>query len=839
MELDLEARIIGKTLVLNRSLEPIYEDYIELNDLNVPLDLRRYQVDDLMPTIREGEVIDEPMIGIIKTRNNESFDEYSSFCDFDWKILIDCAYNLRFSCMIVENMDSYRDQDMGDIILKEPFCKASCVEVKRGVTAGEVPDKGDEGVSKGSGIDDQEKTDIITQDVDTVEPSINTASTSINTNSLNINTVGSNDPSMPSLEETDIFDDVYDDREVGAEADTNNLELSTVVSPIPTTRVQKDPPKEQIISDLNLTTQTRRMLNFSKENDMVSYINKQRRTNHELLIFLFSLLTRTQKGLQVKQKDDGIFISQDNYMADILKKFNFTTVKTASTPMEPNKTLIKDAKAEDVQSYSKDFTSSCCEKNLQILKRKSTTRGCPFLGKRLISWQCKKQTIVANYTTEAEYVAAANCCGHASWIQNQMLDYGFNFMNTKIYIDNEIVEGEGSGQPSEPQPPSSTTPPEQVLVAVGDEAVYIGEDDKVVRVATTVSSLEAEQESGNINKTQPTATHNELSPQGTGSEVNTSGSGEDSMEHQDDLMDFVPPTPHDSPLLRGHKPGSDEDLVIKRLKKKVKRLEKKQRARNPGMKLFKIGTSKKKTLDKERVSKQGRDESNRTDELNLSDKGSGKTKVFDYTTAAEKDVNAAKPVSTAGDAVNAASLDVIVAGPSTSTAENIFEDEITTMDDTLMAIRRTRPRTTSVVIHDVEEEPKRATLPPIVQSQDKEQAQFKRDQRTAREKAAEQEAKERKRFFAAQRAEQIRNKPPTKAQLRNKMVTYLKHMGKYTHNQLKSKSFEEIQMLYEKEQKWINDFVPMDSEEVNDSKHQAESSKKRSRADHDKKSVKK
>ncbi|GJS54518.1 hypothetical protein Tco_0627880 [Tanacetum coccineum] len=68
-------------------------------------------------------------------------------------------------------------------------------------------------------------------------------------------------------------------------------------------------------------------------------------------------------GLQVKQQPNGIFISQDN----------------------------------DNEGASLD--------------RKSTIGGCQFLGRRLISWQCKKLTIVANSTTEAEYVAAANCCG--------------------------------------------------------------------------------------------------------------------------------------------------------------------------------------------------------------------------------------------------------------------------------------------------------------------------------------------------------------------------------------------------------------------------------------------
>nr|GEX68780.1 hypothetical protein [Tanacetum cinerariifolium] len=83
MELDLEVRLMGETLVLNRSLDPLYGDYIKLNDLNVPLELKRDQFDNLMPIIKEGDVIDDSMIDIIKIGNNESFDEHLSFYDFD------------------------------------------------------------------------------------------------------------------------------------------------------------------------------------------------------------------------------------------------------------------------------------------------------------------------------------------------------------------------------------------------------------------------------------------------------------------------------------------------------------------------------------------------------------------------------------------------------------------------------------------------------------------------------------------------------------------------------------------------------------------------------------
>ncbi|GJU33430.1 synaptobrevin, longin-like domain protein [Tanacetum coccineum] len=202
----------------------------------------------------------------------------------------------------------------------------------------------------------------------------------------------------------------------------------------------------------------------------------------------------------VKQTTDGIFIPQDKYVADMLKKFDLASVKTTITPMETKMALTKDEEADEVDVHlyrsmigslmyltasRPDIMFAVCacsrfhftpktshlnavkrifkylkgKPNLGLwypressfnleaysdsdyaganLDRKFTTGGCQFLRSRLISWQCKKQTIVATSTTEAEYVAAASCCGQVLWIQNQMLDYGFNFINTKIHIDNE------------------------------------------------------------------------------------------------------------------------------------------------------------------------------------------------------------------------------------------------------------------------------------------------------------------------------------------------------------------------------------------------------------------
>nr|GEW36424.1 uncharacterized mitochondrial protein AtMg00810-like [Tanacetum cinerariifolium] len=259
------------------------------------------------------------------------------------------------------------------------------------------------------------------------------------------------------LEREDIT--YFDNENVGAEADFNNLETSITI----------------YVDDI---------IFGATNNDLCKYFEKlikdkfQMSLMGELTFFL---------GLQVKQKKDGIFISQDKYVAEILEKFGLTEGKSASTPIDTEKPLLKDpdGKNVDVHIYRSmigslmyltssrpDIMFAVCAcvrfqvtpkaSHLHVVKRifrylkgkprlglwypknspfdlvaysdsdyagasldrKSTTGGCQFLRCRLISWQCKKQIVVATSSTEAEYVAGASCCTQVLWIQNQMLDYG-------------------------------------------------------------------------------------------------------------------------------------------------------------------------------------------------------------------------------------------------------------------------------------------------------------------------------------------------------------------------------------------------------------------------------
>jgi hypothetical protein len=204
-------------------------------------------------------------------------------------------------------------------------------------------------------------------------------------------------------------------------------------------------------------------------------------------------------GLQIKQSEKGIFISQGKYVSDMLKKFDLTSCSSMKTPMAPPLTLDKDSlgKSVNVTLYRgmigsllyltasrPDIMYSTClcaryqsdpkESHLTAVKRifrylkgtpnlglwypkdsgfdligysdsdfagckldrKSTTGGCQLLGGKLVSWTSKKQNSVSTSTAEAEYVAAGSCCAQVLWMRNQLLDYDLQLSKIPIYCDN-------------------------------------------------------------------------------------------------------------------------------------------------------------------------------------------------------------------------------------------------------------------------------------------------------------------------------------------------------------------------------------------------------------------
>ncbi|GJZ21794.1 putative ribonuclease H-like domain-containing protein [Tanacetum coccineum] len=204
-------------------------------------------------------------------------------------------------------------------------------------------------------------------------------------------------------------------------------------------------------------------------------------------------------GLQVKQKEDGIFISQDKYVAEILKKFDFASVKTASTPIETQKPLVKDEESTDVDVHlyrsmigslmyltaSRPdimFAVCACSRvssfDLEAysdsdyaganLDRKSTTRGCQFLGRRLISWQCKKflQIFLRNQLRDVPVpMDHFPVPALTKKVLTFMVKKGKNFSGNVTPLFNSMLvqptedEGEVSERPSESQPIPSPTHP--------------------------------------------------------------------------------------------------------------------------------------------------------------------------------------------------------------------------------------------------------------------------------------------------------------------------------------------------------------------------------------------
>ncbi|GJX87865.1 ribonuclease H-like domain-containing protein [Tanacetum coccineum] len=356
-----------------------------------------------------------------------------------------------------------------------------------------------------------------TNNINTVNPTVSAADIENNVVDENIVYGCIDDPNMPNLEEIVYSDD--DDEEVGAEANMNNLATNVPVSPIPTTRVHKDHPLEQIIRDIHSAPQTRRMTKNVTEHEAMQ---------DELLQFklqkVWTLVDlpygkraigtkwvyrnkKDDRGIVVRNKarlvaqgytqEEGIdydevfapvarieairlFLAYASFMGfivyqmDVKSAFLYGTIEEEvyvcqppgfEDPQFPDKvykvekalyglhqaprawSTRKELRTEFKKMTHKKFQMSFMGKltfflGLQVNNKED---GIFIIQDKLISWQCKKQTVVANSITEAEYVAASSYYGQVLWIQNQLLDYGDSnkkklIQMIKIHIDKNVTD---------------------------------------------------------------------------------------------------------------------------------------------------------------------------------------------------------------------------------------------------------------------------------------------------------------------------------------------------------------------------------------------------------------
>nr|GEV16518.1 uncharacterized mitochondrial protein AtMg00810-like [Tanacetum cinerariifolium] len=346
-----------------------------------------------------------------------------------------------------------------------------------------------------------------------------------------------NDPNMPKLEDITYFDDEAD---VGAEVDFTDLETTIIVSPIPTTRVHEDHPVTQIIGHLSSDTQTRSMTRVAKDQGRLSQINnddfntcmfacflsqEEPKRVHQALKDPSWIEAMQEELLQFKMQKVWVLVDLPNEKRAIgtqgkcskkkkgcshsrprgdssISYYAHRDRKSASTPIDTKKPLLKDPDVKRIFRYVKGkphlglwypkdssfnlVAYSDSDYAGASLDRKSTIGGCQFLGCRLISWQCKKQTVVATSSTKAEYIAAAvvvhKCYGFRinCWIMDRPLFKSMIVAQevgegaTEVNVEDVLVVGvadEGAAsvadddvsaivdEPSIPSPTLPTQPP--------------------------------------------------------------------------------------------------------------------------------------------------------------------------------------------------------------------------------------------------------------------------------------------------------------------------------------------------------------------------------------------
>ncbi|KAH9657526.1 hypothetical protein KPL70_023114 [Citrus sinensis] len=168
-------------------------------------------------------------------------------------------------------------------------------------------------------------------------------------------------------------------------------------------------------------------------------------------------------GIEVKQKEEDIFISQESYAKEILKKFKMNDCKPISMPVEYGVKLSKHDEGEDIDStFFKSLVGSLCYLTCtrpdilyvvgllvgysdsdwggDVDDRKSITGFVFFMGDTTFTWMSNKQPIVTLSTCEAEYVAATSSVCHAIWLRNLLKELGLpQEESTEICVDNKLA----------------------------------------------------------------------------------------------------------------------------------------------------------------------------------------------------------------------------------------------------------------------------------------------------------------------------------------------------------------------------------------------------------------
>ncbi|GJY89617.1 putative ribonuclease H-like domain-containing protein, partial [Tanacetum coccineum] len=673
------------------------------------------------------------------------------------------------------------------------------------------------------------------------------------------------DPNMPDLEDDSdafssdgIFNGAYDDENVGAVADFNNMDDTINVSPIPTLRIHKNHPKDQILGDPKSAVQTRGKIQkassaqqaltisqalldeswveamqeellqfklqqvwilvdlpFRKKAIDTKWVFRNKRDERSIVVKnkarlvaqgqrqeegidydeVFAPVARIEAirlaflhgtneeevyvhqplgfvdpahpnkvykissmgeltfflGLQVKQQPDGIFISQDKDLLDISKSNpKLRLWYPIDSPFE-------------LEAFSdSDYAGAS-------LDRKSTTGGCQFLGRRLISWQCKKQTIMANSTTETEYVAAANCCGQGK--------HGFEMDRSILVNSGSLYVNIGS---------SYVNPVHMANLKYSDKhnmVAFLKKPNESVGFTEVVDFLKGTSLRGSCGS----RSYEAPLPEG-----NTSGSAEASLQLKE-LMVLVPSLVSRVTSLETELKETKQTLgnVMVKLVKKVKSLETALKRKSKKVLISKSEGEESQDqgrkihdIDDDPLVSLVRDHE---EEVNRLRRARSMAKKIDTRLDAEEEINTGREeINTGIEEVSTGSTKV---DSGTASKRGQREGKFYTEEDwdTIRAKLEAN-----------------AELSKDVLGQDLPEQDFA--------KRMVDMVNQRKKHFAEERAKAKRNKPMTQSQLRIYMSNYLKNQGTWKLSQLKKLKFEEIKEEFDKLVQQIDTFVPINLE---------------------------